>query len=496
MTVSNNYAPVVTAANGVTTVFTASWNALSAANVLVQLLNTTTGIYTSVTQGVGSTQYQITALTPTSLVITFNTAPASGNNVIVSRNTAQAQTIPYTTSRGFQGSVEEGSFDALTNMVQEINDIVTDSIQVSIGDAAANLTLPIVSLRGGKFLGFDLNGNVVAITSFGTYRGVWASATQYNTSDIVLDGAAGANTQNLYYSTGSEVSGVWATDLAAGKWVLIINVASLVAAEAAAATSATAAATSAAAAAALLVLTNDKIWIGNASNVAVANTVSGDATLSNAGVLRITGINALTGAANLSPANANVTISPSGSGEVIINPAGGGTLDNVVIGGVTPVAGTFTDLSAGGGAFSVNNATGNVSVAVGTFSVTSEFNVNLSGGGNPTLETTSGNIILRSQLGNILIGNTADTFGVTITATNFVNITPIANVTINPSGSGHFISLGGAATVAFSTATSWTANGTQAQSLGSTGPSGAHATPQEWLTIRDNLGTTRYVPCF
>ena len=50
----------------------------------------------------------------------------------------------------------------------------------------------------------------------------------------------------------------------------------------------------------------------------------------------------------LSPANVNVTLSPSGTGGVIINPVGPSSIDNVVIGGTTAVAGTFTDLASTG----------------------------------------------------------------------------------------------------------------------------------------------------
>jgi len=45
-------------------------------------------------------------------------------------------------------------------------------------------------------------------------------------------------------------------------------------------------------------------------------------------------------------------------------------------------------------------------------------------------------------------------------------------------------------------ASTWTANGSTAISLTNIAPSGAHATVQEWLTIQDNNGTTRYIPCF
>jgi hypothetical protein len=50
----------------------------------------------------------------------------------------------------------------------------------------------------------------------------------------------------------------------------------------------------------------------------------------------------------LSPASANVAISPTGTGTVTIAPATAGTLNNIAIGGSTAAAGTFTDLTATG----------------------------------------------------------------------------------------------------------------------------------------------------
>jgi hypothetical protein len=56
-------------------------------------------------------------------------------------------------------------------------------------------------------------------------------------------------------------------------------------------------------------------------------------------------------AVTLSPASANVTISPSGSGNIIINPAGtlaNNTIDNVTIGATTRGSALFTTLGANG----------------------------------------------------------------------------------------------------------------------------------------------------
>ncbi len=61
----------------------------------------------------------------------------------------------------------------------------------------------------------------------GAYRGVWATGTAYNFGDIVQDGVNGAYTNNIYVAAQGNTSGVWATDLANGDWVLSISVATL-----------------------------------------------------------------------------------------------------------------------------------------------------------------------------------------------------------------------------------------------------------------------------
>ncbi len=68
------------------------------------------------------------------------------------------------------------------------------------------------------------------------------------------------------------------------------------------------------------------------------NGVLGGTTPAAASVTTLTA----TGAVALSPANLNVVLSPTGTGVVTINPATAGTVNNVVIGGSTPLAGTFT----------------------------------------------------------------------------------------------------------------------------------------------------------
>ena len=62
-------------------------------------------------------------------------------------------------------------------------------------------------------------------------------------------------------------------------------------------------------------------------------------------------------ATNINPANANVSIAPTGTGTVTINPATAGTLNNIAIGGTTAAAGTFTTATATTGNITTVNST-------------------------------------------------------------------------------------------------------------------------------------------
>lgn len=121
-------------------------------------------------------------------------------------------------------------------------------------------------------------------------------------------------------------------------------------------------------------------------------TVGSGLTVTAGGLTVTAGATTISGSLTASPANANVVFSPTGSGVVTINPATAGTLNNVAIGGTTPLAGAFTTLSATGtstlaavnqsgdyninaGKFTVAAASGNTVVA-GTLGVTGKVGVN------------------------------------------------------------------------------------------------------------------------
>lgn len=79
-------------------------------------------------------------------------------------------------------------------------------------------------------------------------------------------------------------------------------------------------------------------------------TLTGQLVVS-AGGVSVTGggLGVTAGAVNLSPANSNVTVSPTGTGTLTANPATLGHIDNVAIGQTTPAAVKTNALSASGG---------------------------------------------------------------------------------------------------------------------------------------------------
>ena len=86
---------------------------------------------------------------------------------------------------------------------------------------------------------------------------------------------------------------------------------------------------------------------------AIDNVVIGGLVPRNGTFSQITALSTVT----LNPANATITISPTGTGTVTINPATTGSINNVVIGATTPVAATVTTLTATNNVlFNGNNA--------------------------------------------------------------------------------------------------------------------------------------------
>jgi hypothetical protein len=141
-------------------------------------------------------------------------------------NSYYARQGSYTKGTLARGDVVKSDFDALVT--------AWDSGEVNIKRA---LKLPNegtpqtdwaitanAATRANNVIGFDANGDLELQTGVGAWEGTWTTSTDYQLRDVVVDGAAGANTDNLYICVVAHTSGTWATDLAASKWELMLNV--------------------------------------------------------------------------------------------------------------------------------------------------------------------------------------------------------------------------------------------------------------------------------
>ena len=113
MSISDNYAPTRQLGNGATTIFTSTWDALNVSFVKVYFEDVTTGSQTLQSSGF------TVAITSTQVTVTFSVAPTSANYVITTREVTRDQTVPFRTSKGFQGANTESAYDKLTAIAQE-----------------------------------------------------------------------------------------------------------------------------------------------------------------------------------------------------------------------------------------------------------------------------------------------------------------------------------------------------------------------------------------
>jgi hypothetical protein len=144
----------------------------------------------------------------------------------------------------------------------------------------------------------------------------------------------------------------------------------------------------------------------------------------------------LTGAVDINGSNVNTTISPTGTGTVTIQPAGGltvnpttaGNINNTNIGASTRGTGAFTTLDANS---TVGLSPSNANV---TISPTGSGTVTIQPAGGLTVNPTTAGNINNTNIGASTRGTGAFT---TLDANSTVGLSPLdANVTISPTGTG------------------------------------------------------------
>jgi len=151
---------------------------------------------------------------------------------------------------------------------------------------------------------------------------------------------------------------------------------------------------------------NDNI-IGTSSNADLNLTPGGTGTVVISNLTVDSNINITDNEIKTTQSNSDLVIAPSGTGQVVMSKAdiNGGTIDNTVIGGATPLAGSFTTLST-----TASLAIDGVTISDNTISTnSSNANLELTGNGSggvkisgftmPTSDGASGQFITTNGLG-------------------------------------------------------------------------------------------------
>jgi len=133
MSLSDNYVPVKVSGNGVSDEFSGSWNVLNASFIRVYWEDKTTGVQTL---KVLDTDYTL-EFDASGFTVTFEPTaiPASTVWVVIGREIARTQAVPFKTSTGFNGTVQENSFDKITGIAQELQEQIDRSPKVPLGSS-------------------------------------------------------------------------------------------------------------------------------------------------------------------------------------------------------------------------------------------------------------------------------------------------------------------------------------------------------------------------
>ncbi len=182
--------------------------------------------------------------------ITFVTAPAVGETVVLIRQTVQTQTTDYTPNDPFPAESHENALDKLTLIIQDVQEEVDRSIKLSRTNTMTSTEFTVGSSdRADKVLAFDSSGELSVAQELGVYRGAWTSGTAFAVRDLIKD----TTNNNIYICQNAHTSSgslPISTNANASDWELIVDAATATSSATAAAASASAAAASETAAAA------------------------------------------------------------------------------------------------------------------------------------------------------------------------------------------------------------------------------------------------------
>ena len=298
MTVSSTTTKNSYSGDGSQTVFAYGFKIFDDDDITVIVRTDTTGSETTKTK---TTDYTVSDVgNANGGNVTFTTAPASGETVVLIRATARTQATDYTPNDPFPAASHEDALDKLTFIAQELEEELGRAIKVSKTNTITSSEFTIgATERAKKIFAFDSDGDFAVTQEIGTFKGTDATTTTsaYKERDIIKSTTA-AELDNIYICTADSVVGDLLTDT--DHFALIVDAVSAATSATTATTKASEAATSA---------TNAATSESNASTSATSAATSATTATTKASEASTSATNAATSATNAATSETNASTS-------------------------------------------------------------------------------------------------------------------------------------------------------------------------------------------
>ena len=162
MTVSSTTTKNSYSGNASTTVFAYGFKIFDDDDITVIIRTDSTGAETTKTKTTHYTVSNVGNSSGGNVTFTSGNTPASGETVVLIRNTARTQLTDYTPNDPFPADSHEDALDKLTLITQELEENIGRSLKVSQTNVIATSEFTAdATARANKILGFDSSGNLV-----------------------------------------------------------------------------------------------------------------------------------------------------------------------------------------------------------------------------------------------------------------------------------------------------------------------------------------------
>lgn len=200
MTIASTVSSLEYTGDGSTTTFNVTFHFFVAADLAVYIRSADGE---TVTLKTITTHYTVTGTDTTSGSITFLTAPASGEKVVIVRKPAIKQETDYPATGKFPAESHEDALDRLTEIAQYLLAQLERSVRLTEGAEAQDMRIPAGS--AAAYLGLDADGALTIRDGSGsTWHAVVGSGAP--SSSVGIDGDIAINSDGAIYT---KASGAW-----------------------------------------------------------------------------------------------------------------------------------------------------------------------------------------------------------------------------------------------------------------------------------------------